>query len=173
MRDLGVTSVVELGIGDGNQSSLFEIPFYAGIDVVPQIVARARERFADRPGWTFHEVGNLGPQDRRCDMSMSLDVIYHLVEEEVYDRYMRDLMGFADRFVLVYASDHDADARARHVRHRNYGRWIAQSAPDWRLRERFEHPYPMTGESDPDQTSFAFFQLYERAAGGPFAQAGG
>ena len=167
VRERDVKSVVELGVGDGNQASLLDIPVYAGIDVVPLVVERARMRFADRAGWTFHEAGTLRPADKRFDMSMSLDVIYHLIEDEVFDAYMRDLTRFADRFMLIYASDHDADASAKHVRHRAYSRWLADHAPEWRLLTRYEHPYPMTDDSDPDQTSFAFFQLFERGAAVP------
>jgi hypothetical protein len=41
----------------------------------------------------------------RFDLELSLDVIYHLVEDEVFDAYMRSLFAHAGRFVVIYSSN--------------------------------------------------------------------
>ncbi|WP_300517900.1 class I SAM-dependent methyltransferase [Aliiroseovarius sp.] len=159
-REIG--SVVEIGCGDGNQCSLFDFANYTGVDISPKVVAEARTRFADRPGWEFHEADTFQTLGRPAEMSMSLDVIYHLVEDEVFDTYMRDLTDAAGKYLLVYASDHDAPARSPHVRHRAYSDWLAANAPEFELLQTWEHEFPMTSGGDKKETSFAFFRLFGR-----------
>ena len=45
----------------------------------------------------------------RADLTLSLDVIYHLVEDDVFVSAMRALFDKAARFVVIYASNQDAD----------------------------------------------------------------
>ena len=95
-------------------------------------------------------------------MTMSLDVIYHLVEDNVFERYMTDLFSAADRFVLIYASDHDATTLTKHVRHRRYSDWIATYAPEFQLARELENPFVKSALSADKDTSFAFFRLFQR-----------
>jgi SAM-dependent methyltransferase len=154
-----IASVVEFGSGDGNQASLFAFDAYTGIDLSPDAIAACSKRFADRPGWAFRIADDAMPPQH--DLAMSLDVIYHLTEDSVFDAYMRRLFGSAKRFVLIYASDHDSPASAVHVRHRNFSAWVARNFADWHLIDAPEHPFPLTAESNPKQTSFASFKLFK------------
>jgi SAM-dependent methyltransferase len=164
VRDRAVGSVVEFGCGDGNQAALFDFETYTGVDVAPLVISSAQIRFADRETWQFVESHAFEAPASGYDLSMSLDVIYHLVEAAVFDRYMRDLVAASARYVLVYASDHDAATKDVHVRHRRYSDWMAAHAPEFDHVQTWDHPYPMTETSDKNETSFAFFQLFERGA---------
>lgn len=157
-----IASVIEFGCGDGNQTALFEISRYAGIDISPLIIDRARRTFADRPDWTFQIADQYTGNPGAYDMSMSLDVIYHLVEDNVFDAYMHQLVVSSQRYVLIYASDHDEITKDVHVRHRHYSRWLAQHYPDLNCVETLQHPYPAAADTDASDTSFAFFQLFEK-----------
>jgi hypothetical protein len=69
-----------------------------------------------------------------ADLALSLDVVFHLVEDEVYEAYMHALFNAADRFVIIYASDRDeAPAFKRHVRWRKFTPWIESNAAGWKL----------------------------------------
>lgn len=157
-----IKSVIEFGSGDGNQASLFGFAKYTGIDVSSLVVESCKSRFADRKGWAF-DVASGGPW-KTHDLAMSLDVIYHLIEDKVFDAYMRRLFDHAGRFVLIYASDHDAAAGVEHVRHRAFSAWISEHRPDWALAEAPPHPYPYEPGSDPNVTSFASFKLFRAPA---------
>ena len=157
-----IGSVVEYGSGDGNQASLFSFPTYTGIDISPDAVTACRARFADRPGWTFALAE--GQPVTPHDLAMSLDVIYHLVEDAVYGMYMQRLFDSGQRFVLIYASDHEAAASAEHVRHRCFSDWVRQNRPGWTLVDAPDNPYPMGRRSDPKNTSFAAFKLFKAPA---------
>lgn len=93
---------------------------------------------------------------------MSLDVIYHLVENEVFEKYMLVLFSAADRYVIIYASDHDANIgyRGTHVRHRKFTKWIQENVSDWNLINHIPNRYPYMG--DPKKGSFADFYIYEK-----------
>lgn len=158
----GIQSVIEFGSGDGNQCSMLNIDHYIGVDISPVVVEACRARFAGRAGWRFLTDAEYRAAPMQADLSMSLDVIYHLVEDEVFHRYMATLFDAAQRFVLVYSSDADMPSRASHVRHRRYSDWIREFARPFELAEAYDHPYPMRPGSDPRTTSFASFKLFSR-----------
>ena len=55
-------------------------------------------------------------------MLLSLDVIYQLVEDEVFERHMRQLFSASHRFVIIYSSNfaQPPDSAEPHVEHREF-----------------------------------------------------
>lgn len=155
----GVKSVVEFGCGNGAQLSLAEYPSYLGIDVSPSAIELCRRQFADDTTKTFALAGdgNVGIYD----MAFSLDVIFHLVEDEVFRRYMDTLFNSAERFVVIYSSNSDEQQPEPHVKHRVFTHWIETYRSDWHLSAKVPNRYPYDPK-DSDQTSFADFYVYER-----------
>jgi len=160
-----IRTVLEAGSGDGSQLEIAEYPTYIGVDVAPSAVELGRKKFADDPTKTFYLPDEV-PADLKADLVLSLDVIYHLVEDDVFDRYMRDLFDRSSRYVIVYSSNSDELLDpGRHVRHRAFTKWIDQHRPDWRLVENIPNAYPFD-TADPKRTSFADFYIYEAPAAG-------
>ena len=157
-----IGSVIEFGSGDGNQAALFDFPRYTGFDVSDAAVALCREKFAVDPTKSFHNVTQFA--DQRAELTLSLDVIYHLVEDAVFERYMTDLFAASTRYVGIYSSDRD-DPRTgdAHVRHRRFSDWIARHAPDANRILHVPNPYP-ENPLRPGSTSFAEFHFYEIGA---------
>lgn len=165
----GIEAIVELGCGDGNQLTLADYPSYTGVDVSPAALERCSALFQ---GDDTKDFATTVPSDRMFDLSMSLDVIYHLIEDEVFEKYMHDLFALSRRFVLIYASDCEQDEFARahpgvapapHVRHRRFSDWIERNATGWRLLERTPNAYPFDPKR-PQETSFADFHVFVRNA---------
>nr|WP_294517243.1 class I SAM-dependent methyltransferase [uncultured Rhodopila sp.] len=157
----GIASVIEYGCGDGRQLQLAEYPgSYVGLDVSPEAIRLCSERFAGDPGKHFLAATE---DPGTADMTLSLDVIFHLVEDETFHRYMHQLFGHALRFVLIYSSDYDFTPPDVHVRHRKFSAWIAENAPDWQRVLHIPNPYPFDPRA-PDDTSFADFHVYARVA---------
>jgi SAM-dependent methyltransferase len=155
-----VDSVMEFGCGDGSQLSLAAYPRYVGVDVSGTAIAMCRRRFASDPTKTFYQLDE--HSDQRADLTLSLDVIYHLVEDEVFDRHMQTLFDASRRWVIVYASNRDDTERAEaaHVKHRHFTKWVETHRPGWRLRQTIPNRYPYTG--DYRLGSFADFFIFER-----------
>jgi hypothetical protein len=97
-------------------------------------------------------------------LALSLDVIFHLVEDPLFDEYMKRLFHAAERFVTVYASNtgETPPDEADHVRHRKFTDWIDAQAPDWRLMGHIPNRHPYEGNYKTG--SFSEFYLYERCA---------
>jgi hypothetical protein len=158
----GVRSVIEFGSGDGSQLRLARYPAYVGVDVSETAVQTCRTLFAND---TEKEFLTLNKYDgRRAELALSMDVIYHLVEEDVYAAYLRRLFDAAERYVIVYSSDTDdnADAQGPHIRHRKWSAWVARNRSEWKLVERIPNRYPYEG--DGTRGSFADFFIFERVA---------
>jgi len=155
----GVHSVVEFGCGDGNQLASLVVDDYLGVDVSPEAIARCRARFAGAPGRAFVLSGDYDDK-RSHDAALSLDVVYHLTEDVVFESYMRRLFSAASKLVVVYSSNHEDGAQraAAHVRHREFTRWVAAHAPGWRLQRHIPNEFPYKG--DYRQGSFADFHVF-------------
>jgi hypothetical protein len=109
VRAHGVRSVIEFGSGDGNQLSLAEYPSYIGLDVSPAAVRLCQRRFADDPAKSFFRYDGTCFVDRAgvfsAELAISLDVIFHLVEDPVFGAYMTHLFGAGQRHVVVYSTN--------------------------------------------------------------------
>jgi hypothetical protein len=153
-----ITSHIDFGVGDGNQLSLLTPASYIGVDVAPTVIERARIRFAELKNYRFILTSELEGVDR-CDLSSSIDVIYHLIEDQVFEEYMRRLFLFARRFVIIYSSNVDGRPGAVHVRHRRFTDFVEANLPDWRLVQHLPNRYPFD-PSRRNDTSLADFFVF-------------
>lgn len=157
-----IGTVIEYGCGDGYQLSLANYPQYIGFDVSVTAVQSCRKLFANDATKTFREMRDYGGET--ADLTLSLDVIYHLVEDEVYEAYMYRLFSSSNRFVVIYSSNCDGLNRVepKHIKHRRFSAWIEDNAKDWKLIDHIPNKYPYTGIND--EGSFSDFYIYERCA---------
>lgn len=135
VRENAIGSVIEWGCGDGAQLKRAEYPTYIGIDVSRTVIELCRNAFAgDRRKKFFLSIEKPNTR-RRAELALSLDVIYHLVEDDVYQSYMADLFESSSRFVAIYAWDveRDSSPNGGHVRHRAFLRWARANAKNWIL----------------------------------------
>ena len=158
----GIRSVIEFGCGDGAQLSLATYPQYVGVDVAKSSVAACRRRFAGDATKTFYLANRVPSDIRRFDLALSLDVIYHLVEDQVYDGYMRTLFAQADRFVVIYSSNKVEPSDSPHVRHRRFTDWIKLNEPKWQQTGYLPNRYPSDPARSEAETSFADFYFFEQ-----------
>jgi hypothetical protein len=154
-----VGSVIEFGCGDGNQLSLAKYPSYIGLDVSRTAVGLCRRRFAADPTKSFFLYDGTCFTDRAgvftAELALSLDVVYHLTEEAVFETYLTHLFAAATRLVVVYSTNREMGRTAPHVRHRNFTSWVDRNCPGWTLASVTEGPNPERARAD--------FHLYQRA----------
>ena len=156
-----VQTVIEFGCGDGNQLRLATYPMYVGLDVSSTAIAQCRLLFASDANKVFHLMDNY--HGERADLALSLDVIYHLVEDEVFTRYMQALFAASNRYVIIYASDSENNRgyEGTHVKHRKFTQWIQEQMPVWTLVAHVPNRYPYRGDNRTG--SFAEFYIYEKS----------
>jgi SAM-dependent methyltransferase len=160
-KSQGIASHIDFGVGDGNQLSLLTPAFYTGVDVAPTVIERARERFAEFKNYRFLLASELEGVDR-CDLSSSIDVIYHLIEDQVFEAYMRRLFLFARRFVIIYSSNIEGRPGAVHVRHRRFTDFVEANLPEWRLVKHVPNRYPYDPARRNDRSCADFFVFAAR-----------
>jgi len=145
IRANGLTRLFDFGSGDGNQAVYLQIENYLGVDVSKTAVAMCRDKFkADakkkfviyNPESFKGELAAFKPQ-----LSISMDVLYHLVEDEVFARYMADLFGTAGEHVIIYASNFDCKEKSLHHRDRNFTPYVERTFPKWTLVKTETNPH--------------------------------
>ncbi|MEO8414537.1 MAG: class I SAM-dependent methyltransferase [Ginsengibacter sp.] len=158
VRENQIAKIVDFGCGDGNQLKMLCLPDYIGLDVSNSAVERCRQLFAnDRNKKFFVYYPTSFTDDRtviRGDLGLSLDVIYHLLEDEIFEGYMHRLFSSSTRFIIIYAWDVDGP-RNGHVMHRKFTKWIDDNYREWELRE---HKKSQLSEA-------ADFFIYEKCPG--------
>ncbi len=166
VREKSIRSVIEFGCGDGNQLSLAAYPQYVGYDVSETAIEICRQTFANDRTKTFANVDEY--RGERADLAISLDVLFHLVEDEVFEAYMHRLFGAADRFVVIYCSDVDRPIQAKspHVRHRHFSSWVMRHVPSFQMVRRIENRYRDGRRTREGHSSPSDFYIYERGAPG-------
>ena len=155
-----VSSAVELGCGDGNQLSLLKIEKYTGIDVSRAAVEKCRGMFSDRPNFNFM-TERQGMRVPLHDVALSLDVVFHLVEDAVFAKYINRLFKLSTRFVVIYSSNYDGHWSSVHVRHRNFTSFITGRYPSWTLACSVPNIFPYDS-ADVNNTSFSDFFIFRR-----------
>ncbi len=157
----GIKSVIEYGCGDGNQLKLARYLSYIGFDVSSEAITICSKMFEGDGTKTFMLMDAYGGET--AELTLSLDVIYHLVEDSVFFRYMRRLFDSSQRFVIIYSSNvgENPSGTARHVRHRHFSKWIDQNEAGWSLLKHIPNKFPFHG--DVESGSFADFYIYAKA----------
>lgn len=152
VRENSICSVVEFGCGDGYQLSLAEYPCYIGLDVSVTAIRLCAARFAADHTKSFFRYDSACFVDRAevftADLAISLDVIYHLVEDAVFETYIMHLFAAGGRYVLIYSTNGEIPDAARHVRHRHFTAWVAKRCPGWRLIQVAPGPNVGPGRAD-------------------------
>lgn len=157
----GIDSVVEYGCGDGAQLSLATYSNYKGFDVSPAAVEMCREQFKKNDSYEFFETKDKISMEGNFDLALSLDVIYHLVEDEVFEKYMARLFSASHKFVVIYSSNVDSESVARHEKRRNFMEWVEKNALDWHWVDTIYNKFPYD-KKDPANTSLSDFFVFEK-----------
>lgn len=144
VREHGVTSVIDWGCGDGNQLSLGDYPRYLGLDRSAEAIRACVRQFASDPSKSFlrYDPDTLSDPAGfiKADLALSMEVIFHLVEDPIFEDYLGRLFDSAERFVAICNTDDYVQQISPHERHRNFSRWVEENRPEWRLVTRLEPP---------------------------------
>ncbi|MDR0206451.1 MAG: class I SAM-dependent methyltransferase [Bacteroidales bacterium] len=153
-----ISSVIEFGCGDGNNLKLFTFASYIGYDVSNTVLDICKNIYEGDKTKKFIHASNY--QGETAEISLSLDVIYHLIEDDVFEQYMNLLFSSSHKFVIIYSSNTESLSPASHIRHRKFSDWIEKERSDFFLLEFVPNKYPFVeGDSN---TSFAEFYIYEK-----------
>ena len=159
-----IASVIEFGCGDGNQLVGMLYKTYLGFDVSPQAIKICEKVFEGDETKEFRTIDKY--DNNVAELTLSLDVIYHLVEERVYEEYMKMLFESSSRYVVIYSSNDNITRKnqGRHVRHRKFTDWVDANINDQRFVKKIMNDHPYTGVAGVG--SHADFYIYEKMPDG-------
>jgi SAM-dependent methyltransferase len=162
VKQNGIGTVFDFGCGDGNQLSLAQYKSYVGFDIAPGAIELCVDRFSNDGSKSFilfqPEFFKLG-DNLLSDLSISLDVIFHLVEYEKYQLHLRQLFGSSQKWVVIYGIDSDSFFPEPYSKPRKFTSWVEANLPDWSLDSVVKNEYPVgSGVS----SSLADFYIFRR-----------
>ena len=143
--DNDIAGLIDYGFGDCFITNLIEVDNYIGFDVSQLCVGRSRRLFPDKQ---FYLMGEYAGQT--ADLTISLDVIFHLIEPEVYQDYMHRLFNSSNKWVIIYSSDFSARwvQAIPHERRRSHTDWVHHHLAHWDLWKWIPNKYPNDTYSD-------------------------
>jgi len=156
-----IRNVIEFGSGDGNQLKYFHFNNYVGYDVSETAVSICRDLFKGDQTKHFKLMNTY--QDEKAELTLSLDVIYHLVEDDVYKAYLERLFLASIQYVIIYSSnsdDHENNGKVPHVKHREFTGWVQKNAQEFKLIEHIPNKYQYNG--DGSTTTYADFYIFKK-----------
>lgn len=163
VADNSIYSIIEFGCGDGNQLSLSEYPRYIGLDVSKTIIQGCIKRFKGDVRKSFFIYDQTCFEDNSkifsSDLSLSLDVLYHLIEKEVYENYILQLFSCAKEFVIIYAPDINIPrtSSSSHEHYRKFSLDIERLLPEWELFQVIENEFKVINANDEDSSDADFY----------------
>ncbi|WP_051229779.1 class I SAM-dependent methyltransferase [Psychroserpens burtonensis] len=161
VKENNIQSVIELGCGDGNQLRLANYQSYIGYDVSETAIELCKSIFEKDVNKSFYLTEDLMDYPKSSDLVLSLDVIFHLTENEVYNSYMQQLFRMSNNYVIIYSSNYHGYI-SKHVRCRKFTKWIDNNVSDeWEQITYIKNRYPFES-SNPSQTSMADFYIYKK-----------
>ncbi|WP_085103550.1 hypothetical protein [Desulfovibrio gilichinskyi] len=162
VRENNIETVIEYGCGDGNQLKLGQYPLYTGFDVSQKAISLCQFFFPNDETKVFKLVSEYSGE--KAELTMSLDVIYHLIEDSVYADYMNRLFESSSKYVTIYSSNRNEQDQyqAPHVKHRMFSKWVEQNKPEWKLKLHIPNKYPL--DSKNETGSCADFYVYEKSS---------
>lgn len=119
IKDYNIKSMIEFGCGDGNNLQIIssnnpELEV-VGVDVSATALQMCKLKM---PQHTFVHKDNYDHSTK--DLVVSLDVLYHLIEDEVYEDYLTSLTKISSPYLLIYSPDFDNSKYEPHVRARKF-----------------------------------------------------
>lgn len=147
----GIKTISDFGCGDGNQISLISgFDDYMGYDISSYALYLCHEKFKGNKKMNFCSLMSDLP---KADLCMSLDVLYHIINEEEYKNYLLELFNKSKRYVLIYSSNFDGKAvSGDYILHRKFTDWVDKYCGNFVLVEEIGNFLK----------TLAKFYLYER-----------
>jgi hypothetical protein len=168
VKEHHIDSTIELGCGDGNQLSMLKIPNYIGLDVSQESIKMCAEQFKKDKNKSFFVYSSKHFIDNhnifQADLTLSLEVILHLIEDDVYEDYMKDLFAMSKKYVMIYELDTDDQQKfqAQHFKFRKYTDWIEKNIKGWKLVSKSRKEPKSENKNINEDGSYKDFCVYKK-----------
>jgi len=140
-----IQAVIDFGCGDGNQLAYYNIPKYIGLDVSKAAIKHCKHRFKRDESKQFflydNKFSNKNNSVKNADLTLSIDVLYHLVKDDVFIKYINDLFFYSNQYVIIYSTNFNRGYASPHQCDREFTPIIEKNIKDFKLIETIINPY--------------------------------
>lgn len=133
-----IKTISDFGCGDGNQISLIKgFEEYMGYDISSYALYLCVKKFS---GNTKMHFCSLISDLQEADLCLSLDVLYHIIDEKEFEYHLSQLFGKSKKYVLIFSSNFDGNkVVANYIQHRKFTDWINKYYKNFKLVEELEN----------------------------------
>lgn len=164
---LGVKSVIEFGCGDGYVAAMASFPKYLGLDISQSAIDTCNQRFAGDKTKKFdvYDSESFPEKGNKAELTLSLDVIFHLSNDSDYESHLRDLFKSAEKYVIIYSNSTSFDragfdSSQNYMKFRNFIKDCKQF-DEWSLVGTLSNLYPFSVRN-PSNTSVSDFFIFNK-----------
>jgi Methyltransferase domain len=128
IKDKGIKSVIEFGCGDGSNLSLYHCESYLGMDVAASSVRLCIDKYQKDAHRSFmvYDPPHYKNNFFQADLVMSLDVLYHIIDEDDFQKSLQDIFSTAAKYVILYTILHPAKDDSIHIKRRDTLAYLKQ-----------------------------------------------
>jgi FkbM family methyltransferase len=162
----GISGAIDLGCGDGNQLSSFQFQSITGFDISSEAIKICKNKFQGDDSKKFEIYS---PAEWNCEnknltsLSLSLDVLFCILEDDLFHVYLTQLFDLYNRFVIIYSDNtNEKTDNTPYIKHRNFTDWVKSNRPDWTLAGFLPNRFPVVQGENGSNKSFCNFYIYSR-----------
>ena len=149
-----IKSIIDFGCGDGNQIKEINIKKYIGFDIADSSINICKKKYNDDKTKEFYNYNMINSIDMKsANLTLSLDVLYHILEDDLFIDYIKNLFNYSNNYVLIYSSNVKG-TKNQHIYTRKFTDYISNLFPNWQLIKKIDQKYPTKSSAD--------FYLYKK-----------
>lgn len=132
IKKYSIKSILDLGCGDGNQTKMLKgFEKYVGYDISEYVIELCSIKFSDNNAIKFYTDINKLPTAELC---LSLDVIYHILDEVDFVKHMSLLFTKSTKYVLIFSTECTGKLN-KYILHHKFKDYIKMHHSDFELIE--------------------------------------
>jgi len=128
IKNYDIRNIIEFGCGDGNNLNYYRTQKYTGFDVSETAIKTCISKYKNDASKSFilYKPDLFKSGGLQAELTISFEVIFHLIEDGVFRKYMEDLFMTSSKYVLIFSSnDNKKKDPGVHVRHRKFTDFIS------------------------------------------------
>jgi len=123
IKDHKISSIIDFGCGDGNQLKGMNYKKYLGLDVSKTAIELCSKKFKNDKTKQFlvydpktFDIKTLP----KPDLVVSLDVLYHIIDEEALRKTLQDMFSCSAKYIILYTTVYELDQKVGpHIKYRD------------------------------------------------------
>jgi hypothetical protein len=125
-----INSLIEFGCWDWNNLNYYKINYYTGFDISETAIKICISKYREDSSKSFILYNPIFFKSwgLKAELTISFEVIFHLIEDNVFLKYFEDLFNTSSKYVLILSSNNDHNKwSAAHYKNREFTKFIPEN----------------------------------------------